>query len=126
MTRKLRKGVHWVHMTGQSGKRKVRVDSKGRWHFMKGHKGGKRIPLAIVVPALLPAVTPLQTLMAGGAGSIQSAALQLRYGYTGVDGTGVFRAGKLMELAVPVIVGIAVHKVAGKRINKYLPKPLGI
>jgi len=41
MTKHLRKGVHWVKMTGQHGKRKVRVDAKGRWHFMKGTRGGR-------------------------------------------------------------------------------------
>jgi len=39
MTRKLRKGVHMVSLQGK--KRKVRVDSKGRWHFMKMHKGAR-------------------------------------------------------------------------------------
>jgi len=36
VTKHLRKGVHWVHIAGQHGKRKVRVDSKGKWHFHEG------------------------------------------------------------------------------------------
>ena len=42
MVRHLRKGIHWVHIAHQKGKRKVRVDSRGKWHFMKGVRGGSR------------------------------------------------------------------------------------
>lgn len=42
MARHLHKGIHWVKLPHMKGKRKVRVDGHGKWHFMKGTRGGKR------------------------------------------------------------------------------------
>jgi len=84
----------------------------------------KRYPLAIMIPALVPALDPLKSLMAGG--TLKDLGLQLRYNYLGVDGTGVFRGAKLQEFVIPMLIGIGVHKIAGPKINRYLPKPLGI
>ena len=42
MTRHLRKGVHWVKLPHMKGKRKVRVDARGKWHFMRGVRGGAK------------------------------------------------------------------------------------
>jgi len=91
----------------------------------KGRHGKKKIPLAIVVPALYPVIPAVKSAMAG---NFARAGLDLRWDYLGVNDQGQFSPTKLVQNMTPIVVGILVHKYVGPYINKRLPKsiPVGL
>jgi len=85
----------------------------------RGHGGSKKLPLAIIVPMAIPAVEAGKAIMAGQYD-------MARYIMTGVDGMGRFNASRLGETYIPVVAGVVVHKVAGRFVNRYIPKWLPV
>ena len=88
----------------------------------KGSRGKKNraLPIAIVTPLIMPAVTNvLPKVMSGDMkGAINSLALE----YAGYDGKS-FRASQVAEWAIPTMVGYVLHKGANKvGINKWARK----
>ena len=89
--------------------------------FGKKRRGSssKKLPLAIVVPMAIPVIEAGKALMAGEYDNA-------RYIMTGVDGMGRFKTSRLIETYAPVVAGVVVHKVAGRYVNRYIPKWLPV
>jgi len=91
-------------------------------HMRKAHK---KASIAILIPALAPA---MGTIGSFGAGDYKAGTNGLVYGYSGINAQGQLDTGQLVRTYVPIAVGIAAHKVIGKHVNRYLPAwlPIGI
>lgn len=90
----------------------------------KGRRHGKgAIPLAVVLPAAIPAVRAYRDV----GGFNKALPEQLALYYTGVRGsTGTFESGYVTQMAMPIIAGIIIHKAASKLgINRHVTKLTG-
>jgi len=88
----------------------------------KSRRSGKsKIPLAIAVPMAVPAIEAGRHLMAGQMTEAQ-------YVFTGVDINGKIHANRVAQTYAPMVVGVLVHKFAGRYVNRYIPKwlPVGL
>ena len=88
--------------------------------YKKSRRGGsKKLPLAIAVPVALPIIDAAKMAMSGGTSD------QVLYKLMGFNSGGVDKA-KVVTIAAPILGGIVAHKVAGKYVNRYLPKWLPV
>jgi len=94
-----------------------------KYRKKKGRRSGsKKLPVAVIVPMAIPVVEAGKALMSGQYDTA-------RYIVSGVDGSGRFNAGRLIETYGPLAAGVVVHKVANRvGVNRMIPKwvPLSI
>ena len=95
---------------------KMRRKGKKKRNGKKSHA----LPIAIVAPLAMPAITNVVPKIMGGdmKGAVNSLALE----YAGYDGKS-FRASQVAEWAIPTMVGYVIHRGANKLgINKWARK----
>ncbi len=86
----------------------------------KSRRSGRaKLPLAIVVPMAVPAVEAGKYLMAG---RLPEAA----YVMSGIDINGKFHANRFLQTYAPMAGGVIAHKLAGRFVNRYIPKWLPV
>jgi hypothetical protein len=87
--------------------------------------GRKKIPLAIVAPMAFSAYNyVLEPVLKGDMGRAQR---QTAYYMAGMqqDGSG-FQLDGPLKFYGPMIAGVVAHKVAGRFVNRYIPKWLPV
>lgn len=75
-------------------------------------KRGTTVPMAVVAGVAVALMTPVKTAISG---DFDKAAAQLSTRFTGFDPeTSTWKLGRLKNGLLPILIGAAGHKVAGK------------
>jgi len=84
-------------------------------------KKNRAIPISIVAPLAMPAIQ--YVIPKAIAGDFKGAMSSLALEYAGIDANNKFHFNQVAEVAVPLLVGVVVHKAANRfGINKYARK----